>query len=111
MRAGRNPRRAYDEYGNGIPPATVWNKVARGYKTVMALMPAGAAITPRFPSPAFPPNFPISDIALRLHCSRMRRPGHQDHAQRQRAPRPLVWREGLSRRLRGKTMGGRECQF
>ena len=68
MRAGRNPRRAYDEYGNGIPPATVWNKVARGYKTVMANA-RGCGHNAPVPLAGLPPDFPISDIALRLHCS------------------------------------------
>ena len=65
MRAGRNPRRAYDEYGNGIPPATVGNKVARGYKTVMAFNARGCGHNAPVPLAGLPPDFPISDIALR----------------------------------------------
>jgi len=32
----RNPRRAYDENGNEIPPMTVGSAIADGYKTVSA---------------------------------------------------------------------------
>ena len=71
MRAGRNPRRAYDEHGNELPPATVESQLAVDYKTVMAFCNAtdcghGAPV----PLAGLPPELPIPDIALRLHCSK-----------------------------------------
>ena len=71
MKAARNPRRAYDENGNEIPPVTIGQSLADGYRTVMAYCEAhdcghGAEV----PLKAWPPDLPVPDMALRLRCSR-----------------------------------------
>lgn len=67
----RNPRRAYDEHGNEIPPVTVGLSLADGYKTVMAYCEAGdchhgAAV----PLDGWPLDLPVPDMALKLRCSK-----------------------------------------
>ena len=56
MRAGRNPRRAYDEHGNELPPATVESQLAVGRSSDSRHCPPPALF-------------------------QMRLPGHQDNAQ------------------------------
>lgn len=71
MRPGRNPRRAYDADGNEIPPVTVGQSLAEGYRTVMAYCEAhncghGAEV----PLKGWPPRLPVPDMTLRLRCSK-----------------------------------------
>ncbi len=71
MRAPRNPRRAYDQDGNEIPPATVASTRALGMTTVTAFCEARDcehhAIVPL---ERWPKALPIPDMALRLRCSK-----------------------------------------
>jgi hypothetical protein len=65
-----NPRRAYDEHGNEIPPVTVGQSLAEGYRTVMAYCEAhncghGAEMLLK----GWPLNLPVPDMALKLRCS------------------------------------------
>jgi hypothetical protein len=67
----RNRRRAYDECGNEIPPVTVGQSLADGYRTVMAYCEAhncrhGAEV----PLKCWPADLPVPDMALRLRCSK-----------------------------------------
>lgn len=71
MRADRNPRGAYDDKGNEIPPATVASTRALGMTTVMAFCEAqncyhGAVIR----LDAWPEEMAIRDMALRPRCSK-----------------------------------------
>ncbi len=70
MRAPRSPRRAYDQDGNEIPPATVASTRALGMSSVVAFCEARdcdhLAI---IPLEGWPEATPIPDMALRLHCS------------------------------------------
>jgi hypothetical protein len=66
----RNPRRAYDADGNEIPPVTVEQSLADGYKTVMAYCDAsncghGAEV----PLKGWPADLPVPGMALKLRCS------------------------------------------
>jgi hypothetical protein len=66
----RNPRRAYDENGNEIPPVTVGESLADGYKTVMAYCEApGCSHDAVVPLEGWPLDLPVPDMALRLRCS------------------------------------------
>ena len=70
MSPPRNPRRAYDADGNEIPPVTVAQSLADGYRTVMAYCEAhncghGAEV----PLKGWPPRLPVPDMALKLRCS------------------------------------------
>ncbi len=70
MSTNRNPRRAYDEHGSEIPPVTVGQSLAEGYRTVMAYCEAhncghGAEV----PLKGWPLNLPVPDMALKLRCS------------------------------------------
>jgi hypothetical protein len=67
----RNPRRAYDVDGKEIPPVTVGQSIADGYRTVMAYCEAyncghGAEV----PLQGWSPDLPVPDMALRLQCSK-----------------------------------------
>jgi hypothetical protein len=67
----RNPRRAYDASGNEIPPVTVGQSLADGYRTVMAYCEAhncghGAEV----PLNGWPADLPVPDMAFRLRCSK-----------------------------------------
>jgi hypothetical protein len=71
VKTARNPRRAYDANGNEIPPVTVGQSLADGYRTVMAYCEAhdcghGAEV----PLRGWPPKLPVPDMALRLRCSK-----------------------------------------
>lgn len=71
MRAPRNPRRAYDQDGNEIPPATVASTRVLGMSSVMTFCEAqgcwhGAVIALE----GWPEATPIPDMALRLRCSK-----------------------------------------
>ncbi len=70
MRTHRNPRRAYDEYGNEIRPVTLGRSLAEGFRSVMAYCEAhncghGAEV----PLKGWPTDLPVPDMALRLRCS------------------------------------------
>jgi hypothetical protein len=67
----RNPRRAYDAHGNEIPPVTVGQSLADGYRTVMAYCEAhscghGAEV----PLLGWALDLPVPDMALRLRGSK-----------------------------------------
>ncbi len=71
MRPPRNPRRAYDAHGNEIPPVTVGQSLADGYRTVVAYCGAhdcghGAEV----PLLGWALDLPVPDMALRLRCSK-----------------------------------------
>jgi hypothetical protein len=71
MSTARNPRRAYDADGNEIPPVTVGQSLADGYRTVMAYCDVhdcghGAEV----PLKNWSPDLPVPDMALRLRCSK-----------------------------------------
>jgi hypothetical protein len=69
VKTARNSRRAYDASGNEIPPVTVGQSLADGYKTVMAYCDAtncghGAEV----PLQGWPSDLPVPDMALKLRC-------------------------------------------
>jgi hypothetical protein len=71
VKTGRNPRRVYDADGNEIPPVTVRQSLADGYRTAMAYCDAhncghGAEV----PLKGWPPDLPVPDMALKLRCSK-----------------------------------------
>jgi hypothetical protein len=68
MSRGRNPRRACDEDGGAILPATVGSKRTAGLETVTAFRnPWGhQAGVPLAPVPDEPP---VRDTALKVRCS------------------------------------------
>jgi hypothetical protein len=71
VRAVRNPRRAYDEYGNEIYPVTIGQSLADGYRTLMACCEAhdcghGAEV----PLKGWSPDLPVPNMALKLRCSK-----------------------------------------
>ncbi len=71
MSPPRNPRRAYDANGNEIPPVTVGQSLAEGYRTVMAYCEAhncghGAEV----PLKGWSADLPVPHMALRLRCSK-----------------------------------------
>jgi hypothetical protein len=67
----RNPRRAYNEDGSEIPPATVGSTKAQGMSTVSAFCQAtGCDHDAVVPLDGWPDQTPIPDIALKLRCSR-----------------------------------------
>ncbi len=71
MRAPRNPRRAYDQDGNEIPPATVASTRALGMSSVMAFCEAQACGRHAvIHLQGWPEATAIPDMALRLHCSK-----------------------------------------
>ncbi len=66
----RNPRRAYDENGREIPPATVASTRAIGIATVTAFCEAQGCDHHAIVSlEGWPEATPIPDMALRLRCS------------------------------------------
>lgn len=66
----RNPRRAYDEHGNEIPPATVASTRAQGMNTVSAFCEArGCGHDATISLDGWPDDIPIPDMALKLRCS------------------------------------------
>jgi hypothetical protein len=68
--APRNPRRAYDKYGNEIPPVTVGQSLAEGYRTVMAYCEAhNCSHGAQVPLNGWPADLPVPDMALKLRCS------------------------------------------
>ena len=70
MKAGRNPRRAYDEHGNEIPPTTVGDLKSTGFKTAMAYCNGtGCHHGSPVSLAGLPDELPIPDIALRLRCA------------------------------------------
>ncbi|MBO1905849.1 hypothetical protein J4G37_13215 [Microvirga sp. 3-52] len=67
----RNPRRAYNEDGNEIPPATVASTRAQSMTTVAAFCQAnGCDHDATVPLHGWPDQTPIPDMALRLRCSK-----------------------------------------
>jgi len=70
MRSRRNPRRAYDENRNEIPPVTVGMSIAEGYRTVLAYCEAIRCYhEAEVPLAGWPLDLPVPDMALRLRCS------------------------------------------
>jgi hypothetical protein len=71
VRAPRNPRRAYDQDGNEIPPATVASTRAHGMSSVAAFCEAqGCGHDAVISLEGWPEATAIPDMALRLQCSR-----------------------------------------
>jgi hypothetical protein len=67
----RNPRRAYNEDGREIPPATAASTRAQGMKTVSAFCEAhGCGHDAIVPLDGWSANTPIPDMALKLRCSK-----------------------------------------
>ena len=67
----RNPRRAYNEDGSEIPPATVASTKAQGMSTVAVFCQAhGCDHDAVVPLNGWPDQTPIPDIALKLRCSK-----------------------------------------
>lgn len=67
----RNPRRAYDEHGQEIPPMTLANMRQQGVRSVLATCNApGCGHEAVLNADAWPDVTPVPDIALRLRCSR-----------------------------------------
>ena len=70
-RPPRNPRRAYDENGIEIPPATVASTRAEGMKTVLAFCEAQECRHDAVVAlEGWPGDTAIPDMALRLRCSK-----------------------------------------
>ena len=75
-RPPRNPRRAYDENGNEIPPASVGRSKADGHRTVAAFCEAqGCGHHAVIPLDGWPDEMPVPDMALKLRCSKCGRGG------------------------------------
>ncbi len=71
MRAPRSPRRAYDQDGNEIPPATVASTRALGMTTVTAFCDAQDRYHHAIVLlEGWPEATPVPDMALRLRCSK-----------------------------------------
>ncbi len=71
MRAPRNPRRAYDQDGTEIPPATVASTRALGMNSVMSSCEAPTCgYSALIPLQGWPEATPVPDMALRLQCSK-----------------------------------------
>jgi hypothetical protein len=67
----RNPRRAYNEDGSEIPPATVASTKAQGMSTVSAFCQAnGCDHDAVVLLDGWPDQTPIPDMALKLRCSK-----------------------------------------
>ena len=70
MSPPRNRRRAYDADGNEIPPVTVGQSLADGYRTVMAYCDAASCgHGAQVPLQGWPSDLPVPDMALKLRCS------------------------------------------
>lgn len=71
MKAGRNPRRAYDSAGNEIAPMTLTNMRSLGVTSVSA-----ECLRPRCGHEAvvdasgFPAQTAVPDVGLRLRCTK-----------------------------------------
>jgi hypothetical protein len=71
MSTNRNPRRAYDEHCNVIPPVTVGQSLAEGYRTVMAYCEAhNCGHSAEMPLKGWASALPVPDMALKLRCSK-----------------------------------------
>lgn len=71
MRSSRNPRRACDENGREIQPATVASIRAQGMNTVAAYCEAtGCGYDAIIPLNGWPDETAIPNMALRLRCSK-----------------------------------------
>jgi hypothetical protein len=71
VREPRNPRRAHDQNGNEIPPATVASTRALGMTTVTAFCEAQVCWRDAvIPLEGWAEATPIPDMALRLRCSK-----------------------------------------
>jgi hypothetical protein len=67
----RNPRRAYNQDGNEIPPATVASTKRQGMKSVSAFCEAnGCGHDATIPLDSWPDATPIPDMRLKLRCSK-----------------------------------------
>lgn len=64
-----SPRRAYDQNGNEIPPATVASTKAQGMTTVFAFCNE-CGHDAVVPFKGWPEETPIPDMALKLRCSK-----------------------------------------
>jgi hypothetical protein len=68
MTRPRNRRRAYDKDGNEIRPATITHLKADGCRTVAAFCD-DCRHEGIVDVSAFPDDFPVPDVALKLRCS------------------------------------------
>lgn len=66
----RNPRRAYDQDGREIPPATVGSRLALGLRCVEIFCSECKHNKNGIDVSDLPPETPIPDIYLRYICSR-----------------------------------------
>jgi hypothetical protein len=67
----RNSRRAYNEDGSEIPPASVASTKAQGMRTVSAFCQAnGCEHDAVAPLDGWPEETPIPDMSLKLRCSK-----------------------------------------
>ena len=69
MRHGRNPRRAYDEHGNEIPPLTLADMRSHGVRSILAWC-NGCGHHTSFNADHLPDDLPVPDVALRMRCSK-----------------------------------------
>ncbi len=71
IRPPRNPRRAYDHHGREIPPMTLGNMREHGVRSVQAhCQEASCGHSTSLNVDGLSDDFPVTDIALRLWCSR-----------------------------------------
>jgi hypothetical protein len=117
----RNPRRAYEKDGTGIPPMTLANMRENGVRDVLAYCEAlGCGHEGRIECDRLPDDLPVPDVSLRLRCSKCRRrqiktvpdwsQGHWHRrfggSQAQECSLQLATKAGLPRTPRCETLPG-----
>jgi len=67
----RNPRRAYDENGDKIPPMTLAGMRSQGIRSLWATCTAPrCGHEAKINADGLPDDLPVPDVALKLRCSR-----------------------------------------